>query len=47
MMNQTKLAAEQTKWAATVVWVELWEAVELVRERLQYCENLRMLRGLH
>jgi hypothetical protein len=45
MMNRTKLAAEQAKWAATVVWVELWYT--LVSERLQYCENLRMLRELH
>jgi len=45
MMNRTKLAAEQAKWAAAVVRVEMWYT--LVRERLQYCKNLRMLRELH
>jgi len=45
MTNRTKLAAEQAKWAATVVWVEL--RYTLVMETLQYCENLRMLKGLH
>jgi len=37
MMNRTKLAAEQAKWAATAVWVELWYT--LIRERMQYCKN--------